>query len=68
MKVRRHEYEHTERDQIHLVERLWVIECLHQLGSLTKPEYRRELAALHRAPVVQPVEAKLTRESQRDRK
>lgn len=59
MKVRRQEYEYTERDQIHLVERLWVIECLHQLGSLTKVEYRRELAALHRAPAVQPTEAKL---------
>lgn len=47
--------EYTEREHIHLVERLWNIECLHQLGSLSEQEYRRALAAVRRAqPAARP--------------
>jgi hypothetical protein len=38
--------ENSEREQIHLVETLWELECRHLLGSLPEPEYRRALAAL----------------------
>lgn len=38
--------ENTEREQIHLAETLWALECRHLLGGLSEPEYRRRLAAL----------------------
>lgn len=55
--------EYTEREQIHLVERLWNIECLHLLGSLSEQEYRRALAAVRRAlPAARSVETELALE------
>lgn len=49
--------EHGERELIRLVERLWDIECLHLLGSLSEPEYRRALTAVRGAlPAARPVE------------
>lgn len=55
--------EYTEREHIHLVERLWDIECRHLLGGLSEPEYRRALAAIRRAlPAARPEQLELAME------